>query len=289
MPNWNDLRYLLAVSRGQTLSAAAKSLGVDDTTVARRIAALERALDARLVHRVSNGSLQLSAAGEAAVQRAAAMEREIGLLEAAVGGDDRAVVGVVRLTSVPVLVNRILAPAAATLFERHPRLRLELVADARDYNLTRREADLALRLARPKTGGMRVKARRMGTLAYAPYGPSACAAREMRKLPWITYGDTMAHLPQARWIAKAVADDGGAVAQVKVHDAETALESAAAGLGRTLLPVMVAERDPRLRRLADRARQPALRRDAWLLAHAELASLARIQAVAQWIEELLPR
>ncbi len=286
---WNDLRFLLAVSRGQTLTAAGKLLGVDDTTVARRLATLQRTLDAQLCHRLANGKLQLTAAGEAVALRAEAIEREVGLLDAEMAGNDRQISGTVRVTSVPIVANRVLVPAVRTLFERHPKLQLELVADPRDFSLTRREADVALRLARPKTGGTRVKARRVGLLHYAPYASAAGTTRQARKLPWITYDHAMDHLPQARWIAKAVSGDGGEFAQLRVHDAETALEAVIAGVGLSLLPTLIADGDARLRRLGNASGQPALTRELWLLVHTELAALGRIEAVSQWIDEVLPR
>lgn len=286
--NRNDLRYVLAVSRGQTLAAAGKLLGVDDTTVARRLAALERAKGARFCHRLPNGKLQLTAAGEAAALRAEAIEREVGLLDAEISGADRQVSGAVRLTSVPIVTNRVLAPAVRILLQRHPALRLELVADPRDLSLTRREADVALRLARPKTGGTRVKARRVGLLHYAPYASAAIPWREANTLPWIAYDDAMDHLPQARWIAKAIGEKGGEMARLRVHDAETALEAVIAGIGRSLLPTLVAEGDVRLRRIGHQSRAPVLTRELWLLVHSELAALGRIEAVVQWVEEVLP-
>jgi DNA-binding transcriptional LysR family regulator len=287
--SWNDLRYLLAVSRGRTLAAAAKLLAVDDTTVARRLVALQNAMGAQLCHRLPNGKLKLTPAGETAAIRAEAIEREVGLLNSEILGIDGQISGAVRLTSVPIVVNRVLVPAAGTLLQRHPALRLELVADPRDFSLTRREADLALRLARPKTGGLRVKARCVGVLHYAVYASTSRTAREAKKMPWITYDEAMDHLPQARWVTAAIGGNDGELSQLRVHDAETALEAAIAGLGRSLLPCLVADGDARLRRIGNGSREPALSRELWLLVHSELAALGRIEAVTQWVEEVFQR
>jgi DNA-binding transcriptional LysR family regulator len=287
--SWNDLRYVLAVSRGRTLGAAAKLLGVDDTTIARRLAALQQAMGVQLCYRLANGRLQLTPAGETAALRAEAMEREFGLLQAEISGADSGVSGTVRLTSVPIVVNRVLVPGAGLLLRRHPALQLELIADPRDFSLTHREADVALRLARPKTGGTRTKARRVGTLHYAAYASASCSVREASSMPWITYEEAMAHLPQARWMAAAIRRGRGAVGQLRVHDAETALEVVIAGLGRSLLPRLVGDGDTRLRRMDERKAEPVVTRELWLLTHAELAGLGRIAAVADWIAALLPR
>ena len=181
--NWNDLRYILAVSRGRTLAAAARLLGVDDTTVARRLVAVQEMIGVRLYQRLADGTLALTTSGERAALHAERMEREISALGDALSGADDMVSGTVRVTSVPIIINRMLVPAAPTLLKRHRELHLEFVADARDLSLTRREADLALRLARPKTGGTKVTARRIGTMRYDVYASALCSARDAKMLP----------------------------------------------------------------------------------------------------------
>ena len=126
------------------------------------------------------------------------VEREVQAVEAAVSGADKLAAGLVRVTSVPLLVNRVLVPALPPLLAGHRQLRVELIAEPRDLSLTRREADIALRLARPRRE-LRAIARRIGRLDYAVYGPPA---RLPESLPWITYEDAMADLPQWRWIAE---------------------------------------------------------------------------------------
>jgi len=287
--NWNDLRYILAIGRGRTLTAAARLLGVDDTTVARRLAAVQTTLGARLYQRLSDGTLQLTTAGERAALHAERIEREINALDGGLSGRGDLVAGTVRVTSVPIIVNRLLIPSAHMLLKRHPQLRLEFAGDARDFSLTRREADLALRLARPKTGGTKVMARRICTLRYAIYAAASCPARDAARLPWVTYDESMAHLPQARWIAAAAAGGDETIAAVRVNDAEAVVEAVAAGLGRSLLPCIAADTDARLRKLARRRGAPLPARELWLLAHAELSRLGRIEAVVKWIEGIAPR
>jgi DNA-binding transcriptional LysR family regulator len=284
--NWNDLRYVLAISRGRTLAAAARLLGVDDTTVARRLTAMQDLIGARLYERLADGTLRLTASGERAALHAERIEREIGALGAALAGADDVASGTVRVTSVPIIVNHLFVPAAPALLKRHPQVQLEFIAEARDVSLTRRETDLALRLARPKTGGTRVTARRVGTMRYDVYGSASCPAREAGKLPWITYDETMAHLPQARWIAAAAERNDERIAALRVNDAEALLHAVVAGVGRSLLPCIVGDEDARLRRLG---RAPVLGRELWLLSHSALRTLGRIEAVVRWIEEIAPR
>jgi DNA-binding transcriptional LysR family regulator len=287
--NWNDLRYILAVSRGRPLAAAARLLGVDDTTVARRLVAVQEMTGVRLYERHADGTLRLTASGERAVLHAERIEREVGALDDALSGADDMVSGTVRVTSVPIIVNHVLIPAAPTLLKHHPELQLEFVGEARDLSLTRRESDLALRLARPKTGGTKVMARRIGTMRYDVYASALCSAREAKMLPWVTYDEAMAHLPQARWIATTAARNDERIAALHVNDAEAMLEAVIAGVGRSLLPCVVADSDSRLRRLGSKPGAPALSRELWLLMHSELRRLGRIEAVVEWIEKIAPR
>ncbi len=287
MLNWNDLRYVLAVSRGGTLRAAARLLGVDDTTVARRLVAMQETIGTRLYQRLVDGTLRLTTSGERAALHAERIEREVGALAVELAGADDVVSGTVRVTSVPIVVNHILVPAAPILLKRHPKLELEFVADARDLSLTRRETDLALRLARPKRG-TKVVARRIGTVRYDVYASASCSLRDAKMLPWVTYDEAMAHLPQARWIAATAVRDHQRIAAVRLNDAEALLEAVIAGLGRSLLPCVVADGDSRLRRIAGKRRGSVLSRELWLLTHSELRRLGRIEAAAKWIEQIAP-
>ena len=271
--DWNDLRYVLATARAGSLAAAARRLGVDPTTVARRLAAAEAALSVRLFDR-ADGTLRPTPAGEAAVARAARIEAQVEALEAGVTGRDDAVAGTVRLTAVPILVDRLLIPALPVLHGVHPRVRVDFAAEPRNVDLLRREADVALRLSRPERGGSAIT-RRFGRLDYAAYGPRGV---EPDSLPWIGYGEAMSHLPQARWLAAA----GGPAAALSVNDAEALLQAVRAGLGRSLLPCVVAETDDALVRLGP----VCLSREVWLLTHHELRRQARIRAVVDWLEGL---
>lgn len=274
--DWSDLRHVLAVARAGTLAAAARRLGVNQTTVARRLRAAERALGAPLFERRA-GALAATAAGESAIARAARIEQEVEALAAGSRRETAGATGLVRVTTVPVLANRLLIPALPKLFAAHPGLRLELVAEPRNLNLTRREADIALRLARPDSGA--ALTRRIGRLDYAVYAPRR---RGGERLPWITYEEGLRHLPQARWVAAA----GGEEAPLFVNDAEAMLAALQAGLGKALLPCFVGDGEPRLRRLP--GPKAVLSRPLWLLVHRDLRAQLRIAAAIAWLERLMP-
>ena len=110
-----------------------------------------------------------------------------------------------------------------------------------------------------------------------------------RTLPWISYDETMAHLPQARWMTATAARSNQRIAAVRVNDAEALLEAVLAGLGRSLMPCVIADRDARLRRLGASGGASILSRELWLLTHSDLRRIGRIEAVVNWIEQIAPR
>jgi DNA-binding transcriptional LysR family regulator len=123
---------------------------------------------------------------------------------------------------------------------------------------------------------VRTLARRVGQLHYAVFGSKG---QDADKLPWITYDDIMADLPQARWIAEQIKGDRNGEPHVRVNDAEALLRAVAHGLGKSLLPIVIGDAEPGLSRVSE----PPLLRDIWLLTHPELRDLRRIQVVVDWI------
>lgn len=276
--DWNDLKYVLAVFRTGTLAGAARSMGVNETTVARRIARADDRIGTRLFDR-TNGALRPTAEGLEIIESAERVEREIHGAVLTVSGRDARIAGTVRITAVPMIVNRILVPALGPLIGAHHDLRIELIAEPRDLSLTKRQADIAVRLARPGKE-LGVLTRRLGQLDYGLYGR---AGESAETLPWITYEDGMAHLPQNRWMTDR---QGGSTAPVGANDAETIIESVRAGLGKSLLPVVVGDRDPELKRLDAEAPTP-LSREIWIMVHPDLRGLKRVETALDWLEETL--
>ncbi|HEX9447790.1 MAG TPA: LysR family transcriptional regulator [Dongiaceae bacterium] len=288
--NWNDLRYILAIGRASSLAAAARQIAVDETTVGRRLTAIEASLGARLFAKVPGGKLMPTEAGEVAMSHAERIEQEMNRLQLSIAGQDAAVIGTVRLTSVAVLVNRLLLPAMPQLSAAHPSLRLEMMADLRYFSLMKREADIALRLGRPNEDtGAAVLARQIGVMDYEAYATAGCSAREAAELPWITYDESMMQLPQAKWMqAVAARDNGGAqhvtLAPVALNDPEGILEAVRLGIGKSLLPSALIKGDKGFRRLKNTDWPPMPSREIWLLTHPDQRRLARIEAVIDWLD-----
>jgi DNA-binding transcriptional LysR family regulator len=271
--DWDDLRYLLAIGRAGTLAAAARRLGVNQTTVARRLAGAEKSLGARLFDRI-DGAFRPTAAGETAIARAAQIEERVRALEAGIESNDDAA-GRVRVTAVPILINRLIAPNLPGFCAAYPRIELELIAEPRNVSLSRREADIALRLSRPEQGAATLT-RRIGKLDYAAYGPRDAEG----ELPWVGYDESQRHLPQARRMATGAE---GALAAISFNDAEGIVHALYAGLGKSLLPCMIADSDPRMRRLDT---EVSLSREVWLLTHRDLRRQPRIDVVIRWLQDL---
>jgi len=285
--DWNDLRYVLALARGGSFATAGRALGTDATTVGRRLRILESRLGTPLFSRDARGAMSPTPTGEIAVAKAETIEAEVMALSGALDAADPMTLGKVRLTAAPSFINRLLIPAMPGLLARHTGLQLELIGDSRNLNLTRREADMALRLARPAdAANSKVVAKRIATLDYAIY-VAAGRERQAKSLPWIVYEEAMAHLPHARWIA-AQAEISGRSSQLAVNDAEALLQAAVAGLGRVLLPKILAENAGGLCRVDSGDKNPPVR-EIWLLIHAELRQLVRIRTVADWLDGVFRR
>ena len=162
------------------------------------------------------------------------------------------------------------------LLSEHPKLRLELTGSNANLSLTRREADLALRLGRPSDGSDRL--RKVGVLDYGVY-----AARSLgeaaRSLPWLSYDEELSYVPEAVWLRKQLA--AGEAPLVCVNQADALRYLASNGLGRAVLPRLLAEGQESLRCLS--GPEPVVSRDIWLVVHPELRKTARVSAVVDWI------
>lgn len=272
--DWDDARLLLTVKRSQTFRAAAQHLGVSETTVSRRVARLEKSIGVTLLERTDAGSLHVTAIGQRLADAAEVAEREFAQVVPASGVMAPVTL---RLTSVPLLINRLVAPALASRTRADPTILWELIPTVHDLSMTRREADLALRLGRPRHGGGHVMGRRIGSLPYALYGPADGPFGSEHRLPMIHYDDQFAHLPQAVWMKRYAQKVGWPSAHLRVADAETLIEAVAAGAGVAALPGVIAEADPRLHALSTRSELPPPVRDVWLLNH-------RVQQHAAWMQ-----
>ena len=261
--DWEDLRSFLAIAREGTLSAAARRLGVQQSTMGRRLAALE------------------AAAGAAARNEVQRMEDAALAAERAVSGRDVRLEGLVRLTTVSDFLPSVLMPALADLAMRYPGILVELIADDRTFSLAAREADIAVRLARPR--GQSLRGRRIGELSFGLYASlEYLAAHDAPTLPGHqgeghriilsrdetgVYAEIDALAAMAPKAAVALRTDGRA----------NQLAAAQAGLGIAVLAHHVAVGSGLIQLEAP----PFPTREIWLVRHKDTRHVPRISAVAE--------
>jgi DNA-binding transcriptional LysR family regulator len=283
--DWNDLKYLLALHREGKLTQAGRILGVSETTVARRVRQLEQSLETTLFVRSANGRYEPTDAALKILPHAESIEAGNLAIRAVSGENAQCVTGSVRISSVPIIVNRLLVPNLAALERLHPNLTVELVSSSGNMDLSKREADLAVRFARPSGGGLRTKAQKLGELSFSAYAASFTSPDQYEKLRWITYDEAHLDLPQARWLENAVKSSEQR-ANLRVADAETGMQAVAEGIGKTLLPRAIASGDPRFRAIELEGGASCPTREVWMLSHVDQTSRLSITAVKDWLISL---
>jgi DNA-binding transcriptional LysR family regulator len=285
MLDWTDLRFLLAVQRARTLSAAARKLGCDQTTVGRRIDALETTLDRRLFRRTPDGYFPTSD-GELALARAERIEEEVMAMEREISGRDERPQGQVRLTTYESMGQCFLSSRLGQFHRRYPEIEVQLNMDNRPLNLSRREADLALRPGKPTQQVLQI--RKIGTVVAALYAsPSYLKKRgEPRTVEELAGHDILddeeasQHYQLSRWLHQLVRD---ARVTLRCDSAIVRAAAAADGLGLAVLYCYVGDAQRGLRRVLPKQ---GLEQDLWIAVHRDLQYAARVRALIDFLVEL---
>jgi DNA-binding transcriptional LysR family regulator len=284
--DWDDLRYLLAVARGAGLAGAARSLGVNPSTVFRRLNALEAGLGVRLFERRPTGYRTTEAGGDLAAA-AERVEAEILALDRRLAGQDARLSGSLRVTAPDDIAETLLMAPIARFLAAYPEIRLEVVIDNRMLSLTRREADVAVRptLEPPETLIGR-KVARLASAVYVAEGaaPAGRAARadDLDERPWIAWDEGVGPAAVARWMARR------APRAPVVYRSNSLLNQFAAcraGLGLAVLPTFLGDPEPGLARLLPP--QEDLVTDLWLLTHPDLRRTARVRVCLDFLFDAL--
>lgn len=276
LESWDDLRFVLAVVEHGTLTAAASALRVDQTTVTRRLRGCEERIGLKLFDRL-RGGVQLTPAGEAFASAARAVEERLFSLEREVHSE-RAELGPVRFT---------LSNPLATLWlddfvhfaKRHPELQLQLVVDDGVQNLSRGEADVALR--RADEPPEHLVGRRVGRVADALYGAASLASRPLSELPWIGWEPGLEHslLERARRQYSPTQPFA-----LYANSLLALLTAARRGHTAITLACAVGDADPELVRLT----KPVLSdRPLWLLTHPDLRRSPSVRLVMDFTAQLV--
>jgi DNA-binding transcriptional LysR family regulator len=265
----SDFALVRAVAAGGNFSAAARSLGMAHTTVARRLRQLEAYYETRLFD-MRAGQMVPTAAGERVIESAERIAQEVTGLERGIKGEDQRLTGAVRLTTVDILAWHFMDRIAA-FRQDYPGIELSIETGTEVRSLSRREAEMALRLTnRPDEF---LFGRKVGRFDFYPYCREGMAQGEIGALPWIDYSGRDCAGPAGRWLKQTLPD---VQPVMSVSTPLIMLRTVAAGTGAGLLPDAVAEAHGGLTRLTD---ETAFSVDVWLLAPEALRDTARIRAV----------
>jgi DNA-binding transcriptional LysR family regulator len=293
MFEWSDARQFLAVQRTKSLTAAARVLKVNQSTVSRRIAALEDTLGARLFDRTPDG-LVLTTVGERIYDAARRMEEAALAVERTASGEDAKVEGPIRLATSEAFAVGFLMDHLAELRRKHPALSIEVGVGQPSVDLSRREADVALRFRPRGTAPAQPNliARRLGGMAFAAFASRAYLARrgtprragDLDGHDVIAYDEDLPPIPGASWLREAAGNAGAVTRCTSI----LALAAAARGnLGVTVMPCFLGMRRPALVRLTPPATIDYA--DIWVVIHPDLRGNARVRAVMDWLAELIVR
>lgn len=275
---WDDVRLFLAAMRERTLAGAAARLGIDASTVSRRLAAFEATVGTALFDRTRDG-LSPTAAAEQLVLSAEDMEAAAFRLSRSADGWEAAAEGVVRITSFAGLAESFVVPALPQLAARYPKIRFDLDISAALADLSRREADIALRLAKPTSGELlvtKIMTLPYALLAHASAVPPVLPA-DLSELRWIGW---MIQNNVTQWLARHAP---GATPVLRTQSVEAQIAAVEAGLGVALLPRFYT----RLRGFVEIPLSPTFPAAAeglpqvpvWLVGHRALRGVPRIAAV----------
>ena len=287
MLDWNDLRFFLELARHGKLVQAAARLHVDHTTVSRRINALEEQLEVRLFDRSPRG-YQLTDAGVRLVPYAEKMESSANLVHQDIAGKDSQLSGTVRVATPEALGSQVIAQHIHEFRREHPGIEIELVAETRRASLSKREADIAIRLSRPQTGRLvawklcdyriRLYASRQYLLRHKVIESVA----DLEQHQFVSYIDDLVEMRELRYLEDTIKNPKVVFRSSNVIAQFNAIQQ---GVGLGMVHCFMAERESNLDVvLAD---EIGVDRSYWLLVHEDLRHVARVEAVCDFLTRML--
>lgn len=297
--DWDDLRHALAIGTTGSLAGAARSLGVNHTTVLRRLDALEARLGSRLFDRKRSG-YQPTEAGLALLEQARHMATRVDEVERQVLGRDRELTGVLRVTTAFVLMDHLLPQPLADFSRAYPGIEVEVLENAfladlssrhadPEQKLTRREADVALRLS--DNVAEHLVGHQLGMTqcrVYALRGASDLPQNVTpidvltREAPWVTFERDASSRVYDRWFHEHLVKSNVRV-RVDIFNAKAAMLLTGIGVG--VLPTFMEDKHPELVAVSERIAE--LAQPVWMLTHPDLRQTARVRAFMQLVGDAL--
>ena len=281
--DWDDIRYFLAVSRSGSIRGAATQLDVNHSTVSRRIAQLEKELGVRLFDKLPTGYL-ITPAGEEIIHFAHQIEEQTNALERQVYGRDAKLGGALRVTLPEALATHLLMEDFENFTQAYPGINIELVISDEEFTLSKREADVSIRVTNSSPPEHLV-GRRILTYAKSIYASKKYLANhDITSSPasahWIGWDDDM---PIPLWIKNS--EFPTSPIKHQVNHIMVQLSAAKAGLGMSVLPCFIGDPEPLLQRLPGACARPS--RDIWLLTHRDLHKTARVRVFTEFMAEAI--
>ncbi len=280
--NWDGLRYFIAAAEGGSLTAAAKRMGSNQPTVGRYVDALEKQLEVRLFQRSVKG-LTLTEEGVALLEQCQEIQSQMIKIAHSIS-DHEDINGTVRIALPEGLCLEVLVPQLEHFYREYPEIRLILNVSSNSANLTRGEADIALRLFRPS--GSNLVARRLGQMNMGLYAArhyldnfgTPGRREELVRHHIISYGDRLATLEENRWLLESAAPTSPVLCS---DSTATRLAATLAGVGISIQPQLIGCNHPQLMPLLQGEKISG--HEMWLVYHHDLRQVARVRAVANFI------
>ena len=285
--DWDDCQYFLAVAAEGSVSAAARRMGQSHSTVIRRLDKLEGALDVRLFERFQSGYV-LTATGEELLALLGPIDEGMQDVARKISGRNAALQGSIRVTTTDTLLDSLVLPAVGAFRLAYPGIRIQLMVDNRFVNLSRRDADVAIRPSNAPPDNL--LGRRAGRLRTAPYAAQRYLSRRTEtdggwdSHDWVAPDESLGHLRQAAWLRQHVPAERQVISVDSLLGMVGAVE---AGMGAGMLLCLLADARAGLTRLAPP--DPALDTDVWILSHPDLRRVKRIRAFTDFVFEELAR
>lgn len=283
--DWNDLRYFLAVARAGTISQAGRMTGADHATVARRITALEAALEAQLFIRNARG-YSLTRQGERLLETAGRIESEAGRLEERLGGRNQGISGIVRISALEGIGNCFLAPLLSAFAAKHKKLSIELLTIQQIVAMSRRETDIHISLA--PLGTRKFVQERLtdyrlfiyGSRDYLKAKPPIILSEDLKKHDFVGYIDELVFTRGLDYMHEL---ETGLQARLQCSSVQAQIEATCAGFGLCVLPAFMAVQRPEL--VPVLPRQLSLLRTYWTMVHTDIATTANIRLALNFIRK----
>ncbi len=276
---WDDLQIFLGVARNGQLARAGLALGIDATTVGRRLHRLEHEVGKTLFEHRRTGHV-LTAAGSRLLAHAEAMERAAAAFETR-EGSVRGVVGSLRVSVAEGFGTWFVAPRLGELTTANPELTIDLVASSGFLSPSRKEADVAILLARPRRGPLvarKLADYRLGLYATPRFASGqAITIAALPKLPLISYIPDFIYAPELKYLDEVAP---GLEPTLRSSSINAQHQLAAAGAGIAVLPCFIADLDDRLHRVLP---EIDIRRTFWLAAHQDVITTPRVRAFIDWL------